>query len=381
MKGKHRCHDTKTENGESTTAQIVLPILGEVHNMSKIKGEVCFGSVLVSQLECVRQLVDQGYGATSLWGEPDAADAALVLLDEEALFLIQSHVLEVVDARTGNSVTLEELWSSFCAKMPRFAVKYAVYCHFKAKAFTLRSGINFGMDYCLYRDHPSRCHAEFCVQVVDARIAQAAGAGPTELFYRTAAESSTATSSNMSWRHASSLTRVMPDVMKICLICFVLPAGWQSAPAALAAPGTSPYAHLFASAGTQDDSLAAMQSWEVRAVSMLVRRLQVNNERYPTIGDIARRYQHGSKLRHARRSKAVSLLPGQPIGVVVTGKRKKAPKKRRDQAEVRCKGQSRTNTIWTMLLNDNGPAQMEVEGIVEAGRIDEEGQEEEEEEC
>lgn len=35
-------------------------------------------------------------------------------------------------------------------------------------SFVVKSGINFGMDYCVYRDSPDKVHSELCVRVVDA---------------------------------------------------------------------------------------------------------------------------------------------------------------------------------------------------------------------
>lgn len=35
-------------------------------------------------------------------------------------------------------------------------------------SFVVKSGINFGMDYCIYRDSPEKVHSELCVRVVDA---------------------------------------------------------------------------------------------------------------------------------------------------------------------------------------------------------------------
>ncbi len=57
--------------------------------------------------------------------------------------------------------------------------------------FVVRSGMNFGMDYSVYRLLPNKCHSEFCVQVVDAR-------------------SNCNISQMLSWRHISTITRVMP---------------------------------------------------------------------------------------------------------------------------------------------------------------------------
>jgi tRNA splicing endonuclease len=56
--------------------------------------------------------------------------------------------------------------------------------------FVVRSGLNFGMDYGVYRLNPSKCHSEICVQVIDAT-----GELPDRY---------------LSWRNISTTTRVMP---------------------------------------------------------------------------------------------------------------------------------------------------------------------------
>eukprot|EP01039_Chlorochromonas_danica_P002946 gene2945-3214_t len=334
-----------------------------------------YGLVTLSDITAIQAVLDLGYGASSLWtweeqaqeeDEENSEPVQLVLLDEEALYLLSCGQIEVFPAEGGEDlhmvkcITAEELWQRFLTKSDTFAVKYRVYSYYKDLGFTIRTAVNFGMDYCLYADHPSRCHSEACVLAVDAR----AGASlrhdvNNEAYYRTTA-TSMESESNTLWRHVSSLTRVMPDVMKVCLFCYVLPKNWNSPSTPASTEQSTPYAHLFEPVieNTCPLELSSSLLWDVRPVSVMVRRQQVNNERYLSVQALARRYHQGSKLRRMRRSKAISAIPipGQfsNSGKQAANKRKKRVEKRqREDDGQRNKNQSRTNAIWTLLLRDS----------------------------
>jgi hypothetical protein len=183
--------------------------------------------------------------------------------------------------------------------------------------------------------------------------------------------------------------------MKICILCYVLPKGWDcglpsvgdnstvstnssssnggtstSSSSINDHPAQSPYLSLFNHHSTSSmninnitqtvsisPSLSTLDTWEVRPLTFLVRRQQVNNERYPTVQDVYKRYQKSSKLRFSRRSKAAAMLPGpaNTLSTAITAankRRKRSLKKRRDVKEVRLKSQSRSNAIWNLLLNE-----------------------------
>ena len=48
-----------------------------------------------------------------------------------------------------------------------FGLAYAAFAHYRAAGFVVRRGSQFGADFVLYRDAPSRAHAQFCVTLVD----------------------------------------------------------------------------------------------------------------------------------------------------------------------------------------------------------------------
>jgi hypothetical protein len=53
-----------------------------------------------------------------------------------------------------------------------FIAKYAAHAHFRNQGWLPRSGLQYGADFVLYRNHPSLVHSDFCVV-----LAPEAGAG------------------------------------------------------------------------------------------------------------------------------------------------------------------------------------------------------------
>jgi tRNA splicing endonuclease len=343
---------------------------------SKCQGFLRFGVVFVSSPSSVQRISDLGYGTSGL-------EEGLVLLEEESIYLVLKEMLEVIDYRSGEMLSASVLWDLFTGRASGLVARYRVFHFFKEQSFIIRSGINFGVDFCLYRDLPLRCHSEFCVLVVDSQqepnsmdLSQKRHEAEDELFFRQHRVDSTRedTSGLLGWRQVSSLTRVMPDVMKICLLCYVLPncvPSVESPQPSNSTPGTeqvsvSPYQQLFAqSTGQSEDKLrlADALKLQVRPVSVLVRRLQVNNELYPRIKDVARKYQRSALLHQARRPKAFASSGRSSSGdrngeggdsAAKLGKRKHELRKRRDASEVRVKVQSKSNVIWNVLLGGEG---------------------------
>jgi tRNA splicing endonuclease len=64
-------------------------------------------------------------------------------------------------------ISLTELWSIFSIN-PSFPLRYKVYEHFKAQGFVVKAGLNFGVDFTVYRMLPSHCHSEMCVYIVNS---------------------------------------------------------------------------------------------------------------------------------------------------------------------------------------------------------------------
>jgi tRNA splicing endonuclease len=128
------------------------------------------------------------------------------------MYLCQNKILEMHSVDSNSTLTTEELWDLFVNKNAFFPLKYKTYCFFRSKGypphshhsisskrrltfaffdrFFIRSALNYGLDYSLYRYHPSLCHAEMCLFVVNGLTADS--------------------HSSLSWKHISCLTRLLP---------------------------------------------------------------------------------------------------------------------------------------------------------------------------
>lgn len=152
----------------------------------------------------------------------------LLLLDEEAMYLCRKGRLKV-NRSDGSCMSTDELWCMLSSKSSTFVCKYKVYEYYSNCSYVVKAGINFGVDYCLYQRSPSECHSEICITVVDALLD-----GGVVLHDGDEADKGVSNDSNrtseVSWRHITTLTRVVPDVMKLCIICYVLPLPSSSTP-------------------------------------------------------------------------------------------------------------------------------------------------------
>ena len=171
------------------------------------------------------ELADDKVVTTTQQIEPSVISSVspLLLLDEEVIYLCRKGRL-IVNRSDGSCMTTDELWCVLSSKSSTFVCKYKVYEYYTNNSYVVRPGINFGVDYCLYQRSPSECHSEICITVVDAlhdggiilHDGGEAGRGIS-------CGGSNRTTSEVSWRHITTLTRVVPDVMKLCIICYVLP--------------------------------------------------------------------------------------------------------------------------------------------------------------
>jgi hypothetical protein len=145
----------------------------------------------------------------------------LLLLDEEAMYLCRKGKL-IVNRSDGSCMSTDELWRVLSSKSSTFVCKYKVYEYYSNCSYVVKSGINFGVDYCLYQRSPSECHSEICITVVDALHDEGVALYDGGEANKGVSNDSNRTS-EVSWRHITTLTRVVPDVMKLCIICYVLP--------------------------------------------------------------------------------------------------------------------------------------------------------------
>ncbi len=255
----------------------------------------------------------------------------MILFDEEAFFLFRLGILEL-QHEDGTSVTEQELWGKFLDKNNNFALKYKVYSYFRERNYVVKTGIHYGLDYAIYRTLPTHCHSELCALVVD-------GTQKTDV---TGGLESAASTSQVSWRHVSTMTRVMPDVMKLLLICHVLPEGLGQLKEVRGGPlrNADILSDIFAERGEEGggsidySTPACLDKLKVYPQTCLVRRLPCKGDEYESVGDIQDKYRACSILRKPRLEQVT----------------KKKRRKRRDHMEVRVKAASRHNKLWKQLM-------------------------------
>jgi hypothetical protein len=257
----------------------------------------------------------------------DQSSCPMMLFDEEAFYLYYHNRISVV-CKDVDEVSLEYLWSKFVEKNDKFPLKYKVYEHFRDKGYVVKTGIHFGLDYAIYRTLPTLCHSEMCAIVIDSLQLQSRTITDME-------EGKVESTGQVGWRHLSTLTRVMPDVMKLLGLCYVLPKQKNT------------------HSNMNDDNLtldsifgldvytpidlstpACIDQIEVRVVTSSVRRLVVSFEKYPSIRDVQAKYRSCSILKFARQQQVV----------------RKKRKKRRDHLMVREKTTSKNKAHWKALL-------------------------------
>jgi hypothetical protein len=87
--------------------------------------------------------------------------------------------------------------------------------------FIIKTGIYFGVDYCLYRSLPSECHSEICILIIDATsdnipITNNNTNNNTNNDGNTnnskTNETSISNPSQLDWKQIASMTRVMPVI-------------------------------------------------------------------------------------------------------------------------------------------------------------------------
>lgn len=71
-------------------------------------------------------------------------------------------------------LTLDELWTAFvrlgCSGgVSHFVSRCAAHTHFRLAGWLPRSGLQYGSDLVLYRNHPSLVHSDFCVVLQPSR--------------------------------------------------------------------------------------------------------------------------------------------------------------------------------------------------------------------
>lgn len=265
-------------------------------NHGKFKAHLKALTVTVTG-EDADQLIEMGYGSMSVQGDENCL--FLTLLDEEAMYLFITDQASIYDSASNSLMNDSLLWATFSLKNSNFPMMFTVYNDLRKRGFIVKTAINFGMDYCAYRSHPKECHSEFCVRVFNSMSAE-----------------------RISWRSISTMTRVMPDVMKLCLLYYVNFSG----------------ASTNSVVGLEQTKLAS-----IRTILVNIRRSPISTEKYLKVSQLQAKYQYLSKLKASRKKKADAFVNLE--SVVRT-------KLRRDVNEIRLKSISKSNTHWLNLLQE-----------------------------
>ena len=311
--------------------------------------------------------------SSSTKNDTDASSLSPILLfDEEAFYLFSNGYLKVTNP-DGSIVTSLQIWSKFLEKNDKFPLKYKVYSFFRDQGYVVKTGVHYGIDFAVYRTTPNRCHSEICAMVVDATE-------PLNI------HDDKPSNCQQGWRHISTLTRVMPDVMKLSVSCYVLPKEWSKQKSAdtntTSNDNNTTYNNNNAmdieenSNNNNDEFLSkifddkeknvkeegglwnrlfgqkssnklsidfstpkCLDELTVRPITNLVRRLVAKSDHYLSIGGTQEKYRKCSILKAPRQER--------------TGKKKR--RKRRDHTELRVKSQSKHNKVWKALGKPSVP--------------------------
>lgn len=133
--------------------------------------------------------------------------------------------------------------------------------------------------------------------------------------------------------------------MKMCILCFVYNTGELSSDQ-ISSKSPFNYMNLFeSSSALPEPSMNLLQELIVKPISVLIRRMSVNAEKYLSISQIQSKYRASSKIhitRSANRAFKVNQM--------------KVNKKRRDHLEIRTKVKATiksANSVWNALNRDD----------------------------
>jgi tRNA-intron lyase len=305
------------------------------------------------------------YSRTSNNDQDSSSLSPILLFDEEAFYLFANGYLKVTNP-DGSIVTAMQIWSKFLEKNAKFPLKYKVYSFFRDQGYVVKTGVHYGIDFAVYRTTPNRCHSEICAMVVDATT-------PLNI------HDDNPSTCQQGWRHISTLTRVMPDVMKLSVLCYVLPIEWEKQKIddnkmdtvnnfendeilskifdekEIIKKEETIWQRMFGRKSNKSDSAidystpSCLEKLTVRPVTSLVRRLVAKSDHYLTMGGQQEKYRKCSILKAPRQER--------------TGKKKR--RKRRDHTELRVKSQSKHNKMWKALGQPSPALQTKVEVIPE----------------
>ena len=180
-------------------------------------------------------------------------------------------------------------------------------------SYYIRSGIHYGADYSVYGRDPSQCHSEMCVLVIsDGSIDASVDHEVRTEAIGTDAAPPLPTPTPMTWRSLSALTRVIPDVMKLLVLCYVVRGhaiviSQTEIPITIESSQQQQTPRAQAQTVLDKDvcqySIEYLDQWVVRPVTVISRRPNHRSEEFATIGNIQRKYQQQTKPAVATKKK------------------------------------------------------------------------------
>ncbi|CEF64297.1 tRNA-splicing endonuclease subunit Sen2 [Strongyloides ratti] len=91
---------------------------------------------------------------------------SLIGYNRIAFYLAECLELLTIYSLQNEKLTTDEFWSLCINWDKNFLIDYAVYKFFKEKYWVIRTGLNFGCKYILYKNSPEICHGNAAVYIM-----------------------------------------------------------------------------------------------------------------------------------------------------------------------------------------------------------------------
>ncbi|MEM2568501.1 MAG: tRNA-intron lyase [Candidatus Bathyarchaeia archaeon] len=112
--------------------------------------------VLIKSNEDLEKLISRGYGSST--------EDGLLLKFYEAMYLLSRGLIKVVDEKTGNPISFQDLLERYESIEENAWVKYLIYRDLRSRGYVVREGFGLGADFRLYeRGEYSKDSAEYLV--------------------------------------------------------------------------------------------------------------------------------------------------------------------------------------------------------------------------
>ncbi|ESQ37459.1 hypothetical protein EUTSA_v10002801mg, partial [Eutrema salsugineum] len=131
---------------------------------AKASGVLTSCNVLLTVEAEQAKLLDRGcFGRPVVCAENDKRWIQLTF--EEAFFLFYNLKCIKISFQGCCLENKVELWRFIRLFKPNFATSYKAYSHLRSKNWIVRSGLQYEVDFVVYRHHPSLVHSEYAVVV------------------------------------------------------------------------------------------------------------------------------------------------------------------------------------------------------------------------